>query len=129
MTAPVAPVHASADLAAASPPRRLTQWTGAAAVVGVVIGSGIFRVPTGVAQLAPEPLAILALWLFGGLLAVELIFNYNGLGRELVRAATSKDLPVLSAGVLVIGVVYMIATLLGDILISILNPRVRLGDQ
>jgi peptide/nickel transport system permease protein len=68
-------------------------------------------------------------YLFGGLLAVELIFNYNGLGRELVRAAVSKDLPVLSAGVLLIGVVYMIATLLGDILISILNPRVRLGDQ
>ncbi|MCX6411836.1 MAG: ABC transporter permease [Actinobacteria bacterium] len=68
-------------------------------------------------------------YLFGGLLAVELIFNYNGLGRELVRAALSKDLPVLSAGVLLIGVVYMIATLLGDILISILNPRVRLGDQ
>jgi ABC-type dipeptide/oligopeptide/nickel transport system permease component len=36
---------------------------------------------------------------------------------------------VLSAGVLLIGVVYMVATLLGDILISILNPRVRLGDQ
>jgi peptide/nickel transport system permease protein len=68
-------------------------------------------------------------YLFGGLLAVELIFNYNGLGRELVRAAISKDLPVLSAGVLLIGVVYMVATLLGDILISILNPRVRLGDQ
>ncbi len=68
-------------------------------------------------------------YLFGGLLAVELIFNYNGLGRELVRAALTKDLPVLSAGVLLIGVVYMIATLLGDILISILNPRVRLGDQ
>ena len=68
-------------------------------------------------------------YLFGGLLAVELIFNYNGLGRELVRAALSKDLPVLSAGVLLIGVVYMVATLLGDILISILNPRVRLGDQ
>jgi peptide/nickel transport system permease protein len=68
-------------------------------------------------------------YLFGGLLAVELIFNYNGLGRELVRASLDKDLPVLSAGVLLIGVVYMVATLLGDILISILNPRVRLGDQ
>ena len=68
-------------------------------------------------------------YLFGGLLAVELIFTYNGLGRELVRASLDKDLPVLSAGVLLIGVVYMVATLLGDILISILNPRVRLGDQ
>ena len=46
-----------------------------------------------------------------------------------MRASLDKDLPVLSAGVLLIGVVYMVATLLGDILISILNPRVRLGDQ
>ena len=68
-------------------------------------------------------------YLFGGLLAVELIFNYNGLARQLVNSALDKDLPVLSAGVLLIGVIYMIATLLADILISILNPRVRLGDQ
>jgi peptide/nickel transport system permease protein len=68
-------------------------------------------------------------YLFGGLLAVELIFNYDGLGRQLVRSALDKDLPVLSAGVLLIGIIYMIATLLADILISILNPRVRLGDQ
>ncbi len=68
-------------------------------------------------------------YLFGGLLAVELIFNYNGIGKLLVTAARDKDLPVLSAGVLVIGIVYMVAMLLADILISILNPRVRLGDQ
>lgn len=68
-------------------------------------------------------------YLFGGLLAVELIFNYNGLGRLLVSAARDKDLPILSAGVLVIGVIYMLATLAADILISILNPRVRLGED
>lgn len=66
-------------------------------------------------------------YLFGGLLAVELIFNVNGLGRLLVTAAKAKDLPVLSAGVLVIGVIYMVATLLADLLISWLNPRIRLG--
>jgi peptide/nickel transport system permease protein len=68
-------------------------------------------------------------YLFGGLLAVELIFNVNGVGRLLVTAAKAKDLPVLSAGVLVIGVIYMIATLLADLLISWLNPRIRLGAQ
>jgi peptide/nickel transport system permease protein len=68
-------------------------------------------------------------YLFGGLLAVELIFNYNGLGRALVTAARAKDLPVLQAGVLIIGVIYMVATLLADILISYLNPRVRLGSE
>ncbi len=66
-------------------------------------------------------------YLFGGLLAVELIFNVNGLGRLMVTAAKAKDLPVLSAGVLVIGVIYMVATLFADLLISWLNPRIRLG--
>lgn len=68
-------------------------------------------------------------YLFGGLLAVELIFNINGLGRLLVTAAKAKDLPVLQAGVLVIGIIYMFATLIADILISWLNPRIRLGAE
>ena len=68
-------------------------------------------------------------YLFGGLLAVELIFNFNGLGRLLVTSAKAKDLPVLQAGVLVIGIVYMFATLLADVLISWLNPRVRLAGE
>jgi peptide/nickel transport system permease protein len=68
-------------------------------------------------------------YLFGGLLAVELIFNINGLGRLLVTAAKAKDLPVLQAGVLVIGIIYMVATLAADLLISWLNPRIRLGAR
>jgi peptide/nickel transport system permease protein len=68
-------------------------------------------------------------YLFGGLLAVELIFNINGLGRLLVTAAKAKDLPVLQAGVLMIGFIYMIATLLADLLISYLNPRIRLAAK
>jgi peptide/nickel transport system permease protein len=68
-------------------------------------------------------------YLFGGLLAVELIFNVNGLGRLMVTAAKAKDLPVLSAGVMIIGTIYMVATLLADLLISWLNPRIRLGAQ
>lgn len=66
-------------------------------------------------------------YLFGGLLAVEVIFNVNGLGRLLVDSARAKDLPVLSAGVMIIGAVYMLATLAADLLISYLNPRIRLA--
>ena len=68
-------------------------------------------------------------YLFGGLLAVELIFNINGLGRLLVTSAKAKDLPVLQAGVLVIAIIYMLATLLADLLISWLNPRIRLAAE
>jgi peptide/nickel transport system permease protein len=65
-------------------------------------------------------------YLIGGLVIIELIFNYQGIGQALVRAATKKDIPVLQSGVLLIGIVYLVATLIADILYSVLNPRVRL---
>ena len=65
-------------------------------------------------------------YLIGGLLVVETLFNYPGLGRLTVTAATDKDFPMLAAGVLVIGVVYLIATLVADVLYTVLNPRIRL---
>jgi peptide/nickel transport system permease protein len=66
-------------------------------------------------------------YLFGGLVIVEVIFNYNGLGRVMYQAAQQKDFPLLQSAVLVVGCVYLIATLIADILYSVLNPRVRLG--
>ena len=68
-------------------------------------------------------------YLFGGLVVIELIFNYNGLGKTLYESAVSKDMPVLQTGVLVVGVVYLAATLVADILYSVLNPRVRFGSE
>jgi peptide/nickel transport system permease protein len=66
-------------------------------------------------------------YLIGGLVIIESIFNYQGIGLTLARAATQKDIPVLQSGVLIVGVVYLVATLIADILYSVLNPRVRLG--
>ncbi|HEY1916955.1 MAG TPA: ABC transporter permease [Streptosporangiaceae bacterium] len=66
-------------------------------------------------------------YLIGGLVVIEVIFDYNGLGQALFRAAQQSDLPVLESGVLIVGIVYLVATLVADILYSVLNPRVRLG--
>ena len=66
-------------------------------------------------------------YLMGGLVIIEVIFNYQGIGLTLARAATQKDIPVLQSGVLIVGIVYLVATLIADILFSVLNPRVRLG--
>jgi peptide/nickel transport system permease protein len=66
-------------------------------------------------------------YLIGGLVLVEVLFNYQGIGRLIFNAATSKDFPMLEAGVLVIGVVYMVATLIADLLTTALNPRLRTG--
>jgi peptide/nickel transport system permease protein len=68
-------------------------------------------------------------YLIGGLVVVETLFNYQGIGNLIFKAATAKDFPMLEAGVLTIGVVYMVATLLADVLNTELNPRLRLGSS
>jgi peptide/nickel transport system permease protein len=67
-------------------------------------------------------------YLIGGLVIVETLFNYQGIGNLIFKAAQDKDFPMLEAGVLAIGIVYMIATLIADFLYSMLNPRIRFGD-
>ena len=64
-------------------------------------------------------------YLIGGLVVVETLFRYQGIGSLIVNAATAKDFPMLEAGVLVIGIVYMVATLVADIVYTLLNPRIR----
>src|SRR6478609_243496 len=65
-------------------------------------------------------------YLFGGIIAVEKIFNYTGMGATMLFAAQNKDLPMLTAGVLIIGIVYMVATLAADLIMAWMNPRIRL---
>jgi peptide/nickel transport system permease protein len=66
-------------------------------------------------------------YLIGGLVVVEFLFRYQGIGSLIINAATSKDFPMLEAGVLTIGAVYMLVTLFADVVFSLLNPRIRLA--
>jgi peptide/nickel transport system permease protein len=66
-------------------------------------------------------------YLIGGLLVVEKLFNYQGIGLLVYSAVTAKDFPMLEAGVLSLGIVYTLATLAADVAYSLLNPRIRLG--
>ena len=68
-------------------------------------------------------------YLIGGLVAIELLFNYNGIGRLIYDAARKKDFPVLQSGVLTVALVYIAATLIADLLYSVLNPRIRYGAR
>ena len=65
-------------------------------------------------------------YLFGSILGVELVFNYHGIGSILADAVGNHDIPILEGGVLAVGLVYMVSTLMADLLIAFLNPRVRL---
>jgi peptide/nickel transport system permease protein len=66
-------------------------------------------------------------YLFGGLVAIEYIFNYRGIGVTVLEAAQFKDYTLLAAGVLIIGFAYVIVTLVADILFALINPRIRFG--
>jgi peptide/nickel transport system permease protein len=68
-------------------------------------------------------------YLLGGLVVVEVLFRYQGLGNLIFNAARGKDFPMLQSGVMVIGVIYIGATFLADLATAWLNPRVRLGGR
>jgi peptide/nickel transport system permease protein len=64
-------------------------------------------------------------YLIGGLVVIEKIFNYNGIGQRIYTAAQNKDVVMLESGVLVVGIVYLVATLIADVLYTVVNPRIR----
>ena len=65
--------------------------------------------------------------LIGGIVVVESVFAYPGLGRMLVYAIDNQDLPLMMGGMIVITAVYALANLAADILYAVLNPRIRVG--
>jgi len=64
-------------------------------------------------------------FMIGGLVVIETLFNYPGMGRLIFTAAKQKDFPLLESAVLIVGIVYLTATLVADIAYSLLNPRIR----
>ncbi len=66
-------------------------------------------------------------YLIGGLVVVETLFHYQGIGGQIYAAAKARDFPMLEAGVLTVGGIYVVATLAADIVSVRLNPRLRYG--
>lgn len=66
-------------------------------------------------------------FMFGGLVGLELIFNYPGLGRLILTAVVDADYPILRGGVVTVAIIYMVATLAADLVIAWMNPRARLA--
>lgn len=64
-------------------------------------------------------------WLFGGLVVVETLFGFPGMGSLLMTAIKTRDVPLIEACVLLITVIYSLSTMITDILYSYLNPRIR----
>jgi peptide/nickel transport system permease protein len=64
-------------------------------------------------------------YLLGGILVVEEVFAWPGLGRLIIYALQNRDLPVIQAATLVLAFTYALSNLVSDIVIARLDPRVR----
>jgi len=64
-------------------------------------------------------------YLVGSLVAIEFLFNYQGIGLMTLMAAEQKDFTLLTAGVVIVGLGFLLVTLVADILFGLLNPRIR----
>ena len=65
--------------------------------------------------------------LMGGIVVIETVFAYPGLGRLLVFSIQQRDLPTLQAAILVVAAIYALANLCADLLYAWLNPKIRYG--
>lgn len=64
-------------------------------------------------------------WLVGGLVVVESLFRYPGIGSLLHNAASNKDIPLLAGCTLLVTLVFSLSNLTADLVYGLLNPRVR----
>jgi peptide/nickel transport system permease protein len=74
-------------------------------------------------------IATQTIYLIGGLVVIEILFHYQGIGSLIYTAAKKKDFPMLQAGVMAIGALFALTTLLADLLYARLNPRIRFGGR
>jgi peptide/nickel transport system permease protein len=78
---------------------------------------------------AIQVIALNLAWLAGGIVVVEYLFNYPGIGSALVEAVSNRDVPVIQAIVLIIAGLYVGFNLIADILTILVSPRLRTGLQ
>lgn len=67
-------------------------------------------------------------YLVGALVVIETLFNYPGMGKLVLDSAVGHDIPMLEATMLMVAIIYMISNLIADVLLAVLNPRIRLAE-
>jgi peptide/nickel transport system permease protein len=86
----------------------------------------IFKHAVRNALMAPVTVIMLHVnWLMGGIVIVEVVFGYPGLGKYLLDAALYKDVNALEAGAMILVIIAVSTQLVADIIYTFLNPRIR----
>lgn len=67
--------------------------------------------------------------LLGGAIVIETVFNYSGLGIQIVSATTSLDVPTVLGITLLVSVLTLLGNLLADVMLGVVNPRIRVEGK
>lgn len=74
---------------------------------------------------AVNAIALNAGWLIGGIVVVEAVFNYPGLGRLLVEAIGNRDVPMVQGAAMALSAAYIVINLIADVVTALFNPKQR----
>jgi peptide/nickel transport system permease protein len=69
--------------------------------------------------------ALTVAWLLGGVVVIEMVFNYPGLGRLMIGAISDRDLALVQSIALIVATVYVLVNLSADLLTLVANPLLR----
>jgi peptide/nickel transport system permease protein len=83
-------------------------------------------VPHTVGPIA-QVLAMQLAWLAGGVVVVEFLFRYPGIGQALIDAVAKRDVQVVQAITLIIAAFYVLVNLAADLVGIVADPRIRTG--
>jgi peptide/nickel transport system permease protein len=76
-----------------------------------------------------QVVALQLAWLAGGVVAIEYLFNFPGVGKVLMDAIENRDVPLIQAVVLLIAGIYILVNLVADVIGLAANPKVRVANR
>ena len=64
-------------------------------------------------------------WMAGGVVVVEYVFSYPGIGAALVEAVANRDMPVVQTVTMLAAAVYVVMNLVADVATILVTPKLR----
>lgn len=66
---------------------------------------------------------------FGGIVVLEEVFTWPGIGRLMLTAIQSRDIPLIQGSIIVVAIIYMVSNFLADMAYAYFDPRIRYGGE
>ena len=74
-----------------------------------------------------QVIALTFAYLAGGVVVIEYVFGFPGIGQSLINAVTTRDIPTIQLTVLLLAAFYVSVNLIADVLTVLITPKLRTG--